>query len=165
TAGRSALQEPDRNRMTSEGPMKVRLLALAALTLAMACEGTRQPTGVTAPTDPSKIISDGAHGGANKDFFLLPPLLPSPASNANFDAGKSNNALRPSLQVQICELNSDNLSSLGLPTAATGCKTGDPIANFSPGSVQLVASPRTQIGWWMVFNLPADGFYYVLWDT
>ena len=52
--------------------MKVRLLALAALTLAMACESARRPTEIGAPTDPSKAISDGAHGG-NPDFFFLPP--------------------------------------------------------------------------------------------
>jgi hypothetical protein len=105
------------------------------------------------------VISDGAHGGANKDFFFLPPLLPSPTSDPNFDAGKFNASLGPSLQVQVCELGTNNLSAQGRPTDATSCTAAAPIATFGPGSVQLVAHPRSQIGWWTLFNLPADGFY------
>ncbi len=142
--------------------MKSRLLALAALTLAMACESTRQPTGITAPTDPSKVIRDGAHGG-NKDFWWLPPLVPLPLNNPDFQLGTFNNALRASLKVVICELKSENFDSQGLPTDATGCNAT--IKTFAPGSVNLVNLPLQQNGWWTLFNLPPDGFYYVLWDT
>src|SRR5438105_12322024 len=109
--------------------MKFRLLALAALILAMACEGTRQPTAISAPTDPSKVIRDGAHGG-NKDFFFLPPLVPLPVNNPDFELGKFNNALRSSLKLEICELKSENLNAQGLPTDATGCIAGAPIKTF-----------------------------------
>ncbi len=146
--------------------MKVGLPALlAAAAFVIACDSSREPTAPSARGKNSNVISDGAHGGANKDFFFLPPLLPSPASDPSFDAGKFNSRLRPSLQVQVCELGTDHLSAQGLPTDATSCTSGLPIASFAPGSVQLVANPRTQVGWWTVFNLPADGFYYVLWNT
>jgi len=150
--------------------MKSRLLALAALTLAMACEGTRQPTGVTAPTDPSKIISDGAHCGTpgivcNPDFFFLPPMVPLPLNNPNFELGKFNNTLQRSLTITICELQSTPVNSQGLPTSDTQCKTGPALKTFAAGTVQLVNLPLRQTGWWTLFNLPADGFYYVLWDT
>jgi hypothetical protein len=146
--------------------MKVGLPALLCATaFVIACDGSREPTAPSARGNTSNVISDGAHGGANKDFFFLPPLMASPASDPNFDAGKFNAALRPSLQVQVCELGTNNLSAQGRPTDATSCTAATPIANFAPGSVQLVANPRSQIGWWTLFNLPADGFYYVLWDT
>jgi hypothetical protein len=148
-----------------EGIMKARLLPVFAVALVIACDGTTEPTAPSARGNTSNVISDGAHGGANKDFFFLPPLMPSPTSSPNFDAGKFNGGLRPSLQVQICELAADHLSAQGRPTDATTCASVPPIANFAPGSVQLVANPRSQIGWWSVFNLPADGFYYVLWDS
>src|SRR5438105_8408191 len=103
--------------------MKFRLLALAALMLAMACEGTRQPTAINAPTDASKVIRDGAHGG-NKDFFFLPPLVPLPINNPDFELGKFNNALKSSLKVDICELKFENFDAQGLPTDATGFVAG-----------------------------------------
>src|SRR5205085_1888339 len=116
----------------------------------------------TPPTDPSKIISDGAHGG-NKDFFFLPPMVPLPLNNADFELGQFNNTLRSAVRVDICELKAENLVN-GLPSAATGCN-GAPIKTFPAGSTNLVNLPLRQSGWWSLFNLPPDGFYYVLWDT
>ena len=150
--------------------MKARPLAVAAIALVMACEGTRPTSVPSAPTDPSKIISDGAHCdnlvvACNKDFFFLPPMVPLALNNANFELGQFNNTLRASLRVDICELRSENLNSQGFPTEATRCISGNPIKTFSPGSVNLVNLPLRQNGWWTLFNLPPDGFYYVLWDT
>jgi hypothetical protein len=144
-----------------------RLLALSVLAFAFGCRDQKlptAPTGPSAPTDPSAIISDGAHGG-NPDFFFLPPMVPLPLHNPNFELGKFNNTLQPSLKIDICELKSENLNTRGLPTAATRCVAGDPLKTFAPGTVKLVNLPVRQNGWWNLFGLPPDGFYYVLWDT
>jgi hypothetical protein len=141
------------------------LLALSILSLALACEGAQQTTGPGAPVDGSKIIQDGAHGG-NKDFFFLPPMVPLPLHNPDFQLGKFNNTLRPSLRVDICQLDGLHLHpTLGVPTDQTKCITGPLKKQFPAGTVQLVNLPLRQNGWWNLFGLPADGFYYVLWDT
>jgi hypothetical protein len=50
---------------------------------------------------PSFAISDGAHKGGNPNFFFLPPLQPSPWKKPNFDRGKFNPNLSPT--VKICD--------------------------------------------------------------
>lgn len=140
------------------------LFALSVLVLALACDNSQQPTGLRVPTDQSKIISDGAHGG-NRDFFFLPPLVPLPTASSGFEAGEFNNALTPSLIVQICRLKPDKLDGEHLPTPATPCYENGPFFTFAPGSVSLVNNPVTETGWWTGLNLPSDGFYYVRWDT
>src|SRR6266704_1700309 len=127
-----------------------RLLVLSAIALALGCEGHQTPTGPSVPIDPSKMISDGAHGG-NPDFFFLPPLLRNPVSDPNFEAGKFNGNLRPSLTVEICELQGAPIDAQGLPVAATDCVTGDPVKKFPAGTVRL--------------QNPPDGFYQVIWNT
>jgi hypothetical protein len=134
----------------------------------IACEGPKTPTGPGAPNDPSKIISDGAHCSnvgivCNRDFFFLPPMVPLPLNNPNFELGQFNNTLRSAIRVDICELQAVNLVN-GLPSGDTPCN-GNPIKTFPAGSVNLVNLPLRQNGWWSSFGLPADGFYYVLWDT
>jgi hypothetical protein len=141
-----------------------RLVALSALALAFGCRDQQPPTAPTeriAPTDPSEIISDGAHNGGNPDFFFLPPMVPLPLHNANFELGHFNNTLKGSLKIDICELNPEPLN--GLPKAATGCARA--VKTFAPGSVNVVNLPLRQFGWWNLFGLPPDGFYYALWDT
>ena len=140
------------------------LLAISLLAIASGCEGHQSPTAPAAKSvarDPSAILSDGAHGG-NPDFFFLPPLVPPPFNNPNFELGKFNNALQPSLTIQICELAAE--PSNALPTATTAC-AASPLKTFAPGSVQLVNLPLQNWGWWSAYSLPPDGFYYVLWDT
>ena len=145
--------------------IKARLLTVSALLFIVACKDNNTPTQISAPTDPSKIISDGAHGG-NKDFFFLPPMVPLPVGNPDFELGKFNNTLKPSLRVDICELRPELQNGVAvLPTAGTLCVSGAPLKTFAPGSVNLVNLPVKQTGWWTLFNLPPDGFYYVLWDT
>ena len=143
------------------------LLALAVLSLALACEGNQQPTGPNAPVDGSQVISDGTRAGGNPDFFFLPPLVRNPSSNSNFERGKFNNALQPSLSVEICELVAEPLNAL--PTAATACANEathtPPLKTFAEGTVRQVGLPKNQPGWWTVHDLPNEGFYYVLWDT
>ncbi|HUQ98520.1 MAG TPA: hypothetical protein VM166_03635, partial [Gemmatimonadaceae bacterium] len=152
--------------------MNFRRLLVPAILFALGCEGHQQPTepGVTrAPSTPSDIIQDGAHGG-NPDFFFLPPMVPLPRT-ANFELGKFNNALRPSLRIEICELNGDHLKTVPLPNGQSTIVPSDLTTcgaikkTFAPGSIQLVNLPLRQNGWWTAFGLPADGFYYALWDT
>ena len=145
--------------------MKARLLTVSAVLFIVACKDGNTPTQISAPVDPSKIISDGAHGG-NKDFFFLPPMVPLPLGNPDFELGKFNNTLKPSLRIDICELKPELQNGAAvLPKATTQCASGAPLKTFAPGSVNVVNLPLKQGGWWTLFNLPPDGFYYVLWDT
>jgi hypothetical protein len=157
-----------------------RLFALSVVAVAFGCQDQMAPTApaaAKAPPDPSAIISDGAHCGpagsipaCNPDFFFLPPMVPLPLHNANFELGKFNKDLKSSLTIEICELR----PTPGLPTGATGCvgtdrfepgSGGTPLKTFAPGTVKLVNLPVREFGWWTLFGLPPDGFYYVLWDT
>src|SRR5712692_2186955 len=72
---------------------------LAAI-LVTACD---HPSPTALPSRPQMAISDGAHGGTNPDFFFLPPLVPDPSNNPNFDAGKFNPLLSP--VVRVCTWN------------------------------------------------------------
>jgi len=146
-----------------------RPLALSVLAIVFGCEGHQAPTAPTArsvPYDPSEVLSDGAHGG-NPDFFFLPPLVPLPLNNPNFELGKFNNTLGPSIRIEICKLNPEyNASNVQvLPLPHTQCVTDNPVKTFPAGTVQLVNLPLSQMGWWTAYHLPPDGFYYVLWDT
>ncbi len=145
--------------------IKARFVSLSLLFLAVACRDGNQPTRISGPPDPSKIISDGAHGG-NKDFFFLPPMVPLPLNNPDFELGKFNNTLKASLRIDICELKPELVNGTAvLPKATTECVAGAPLKRFAPGSVNVVNLPLKQNGWWTLFNLPPDGFYYALWDT
>ncbi|HWL40019.1 MAG TPA: hypothetical protein VNO75_07255 [Gemmatimonadaceae bacterium] len=150
-----------------------RFFVFPALALALSCDDARHPTGVQkVERGPSEIILDGAHGG-NPDFWFLPPMVPSPFRHADFELGKFNNALQPSLRIEICELKPEGPNGAGLPKTTTKCKASTinpnadapPIKTFPAGTVNLVNLPRRAHGWWSLFNLPPDGFYYVLWNT
>src|SRR5215475_11815268 len=70
------------------------IVRLAPLTLAIvlfpaACRD-RSPV---APIEISALLSDGAHGGGNPDFFFLPPLVGDPTSSRNFTPGQFNGRL------------------------------------------------------------------------
>src|SRR5689334_19696260 len=115
--------------------MKERFFALAALLFVVACKDNNPPTRISGPPDPSKIISDGAHGG-NKDFFFLPPMVPLPVGNPDFELGQFNNTLKPSLRVDICELKAELVNGAAvLPKATTECVSGAPLKRFAAGSV------------------------------
>jgi hypothetical protein len=127
-----------------------RLLALAVLAFAFACDqkAPTDPAGLKAPSDPSMIISDGAHGG-NPDFFFLPPLLPNPSNSPNYESGRANTTLASSLTVEICELQAAPVNAQGLPVA-TDCIAGPPLKKFPAGTVRLADSGN-------------DGFYMAQW--
>jgi len=139
------------------------LLALAVLSLALACEGNQLLTGTKTPLDASKVVSDGTRVGGNPDFFFLPPLVPNPVNNSNFERGKFNNRLQPSLSVEICQLVAEPLNAL--PTGNTACVSGPAVKTFAAGTVRQVGLPNNEAGWWTTHDLPNEGFYYVLWDT
>ena len=130
-----------------------RLLALSVLAIALGCQDQKSPTApaaAKAPPDPSAIISDGAHGG-NPDFFFLPPMVSNPVNDPNYEAGKFNSALQPSLTVEICLLQASPVNAQGLPVA-TDCVAGAaPVKKFPAGTVRLQGAP--------------DGHYQVLWNT
>ena len=75
------------------------------------------------PSNPSLVISDGAHTtvandpNANRDFFFLPPLVPNPRQSPNWSAGQFNAMLQPT--VAICELPS--AATEADVTLATAC--------------------------------------------
>lgn len=129
--------------------MNTRPLVIAALTLVMACEGTRPTAAPTAPIDPSKLISDGAHGG-NIDFFFLPPMVSDPSTSANFEPGKFNPNLAPSLTVEICQLQTSPVDANGQPVV-TDCVAGSPVKKFPAGTITV--------------QNPPDGFYQVVWHV
>jgi len=128
------------------------LYALAALALVVACQDQKVPTAPVArnaPSDPSAVISDGAHGG-NPDFFFLPPMVSDPSSNPNFEQGKFNAFLQPSLTVEICQLAGTPVDAQGLPTADTQCV--GLVKKFPAGTVMLQQSDP-------------GGYYQVVWNT
>ena len=53
------------------------------------------------PGEISAAISDGMHEGGNPDFFFLPPLQRSPRRSPDFDRGRFNPNLSPT--VKICD--------------------------------------------------------------
>jgi len=100
--------------------------------------------------DPSAMISDGAHGG-NPDFFFLPPLLPNPNNSPNYDRGRANHSLGPSLTVEICELQTSPVDAQGLPVV-TDCVAGAPLKKFPAGTIREQGSDD-------------DAFYMAQWKT
>jgi|GEM_PF-1558839 len=147
--------------------MKGRWLLVVPAVFSLVGCNDNEPTGLKVPTDASEIIRDGAHGG-NADFFFLPPLVAPPFSHPDFEPGKFNNALRPSMRIEICELRAEHLTTAapaGLPTDATRCVAGAPVKTFPAGTIDVVNRPRRERGWWSEFDLPSDGFYHVLWKT
>jgi hypothetical protein len=129
-----------------------RLFALSALSVVLACVDHSSPTGPTsrgAPASPSSVISDGAHGG-NVDFFFLPPMVPNPVGDPNYEAGRFHEGLAPRLTVEICLLQGPPVDADGEPVE-TDCVAGEPVKKFAAGTVQLVGMP--------------DGHYQVNWNT
>ena len=129
--------------------MKGRYLsALSALALVVACQDQRVPTAPArqAPTDPSALISDGAHGG-NPDFFFLLQWCRT-RQQSELRTRKSNVTLAPSLSVVICRLQARPWMR-GLPV--TDCVAGLPVKTSRRNSPTAGRRP--------------DGFYQVLWHT
>ena len=99
------------------------------------------------------LIFDGAHSAGNKDFFFLPPLVASPVGTPNYDAGRFNPRLVPT--VEICKLAA---SPLLVPN--TDC-AGAPA--FGPARMTLDASNQQyQLNWdTQASLLDATAFYRI----
>jgi Leucine-rich repeat (LRR) protein len=127
------------------------LTGLAALGLA-ACSDQRAPTSPEG-AQPLAAISDGAHtvngAAGNPDFFFLPPLQPSPRTNANFDPGHFNPHLSPT--VKIC-------NGRGLNASGDDCAT-PLMKNNQPVVFQAVR------GWDGLPDWVDPEQYHVLWRT
>ncbi len=103
--------------------VRLSLLPLAVSLLVAACQDRPSPT---EPGGISALVSDGAHGGGNPDFFFLPPLVGDPTSNPNFTAGQFNGRLRPVMAVfkgsDQCSLSNVNRKVFGpviVPVSST----------------------------------------------
>src|SRR3989449_1870569 len=119
-------------------------LTFAALATAVIAIGCRDQRLLQPPSHggPAALIVDGAHSG-NPDFFFLPPLVPDPTNDPNFDPGKFNPNLSPT--AEVCVLTGN--PGLGSVDCATD-GSGNPL---------LVLGPAT---------MPLDGEQYHLnWDT
>ena len=131
--------------------MKARFLTISLLVLvAAACRDANQPTRISGLPDPSKIISDGAHGG-NKDFFFLPPLVSDPSRDPNFEAGQFNATLASNLTVEICQLQGSPVDASGQPVVTDCAANVALVKKFPTGTVTL--------------QNPPDGFYQVVWHV
>jgi len=78
-------------------------------------------------------------------------MVSNPVNNPNFEPGKFNTTLQPSLSVEICELQGSPVDANGAPVV-THCVAGLPVKEFPVGTVRLQAGTP-------------DGFYQVLWHT
>ena len=106
-------------------PPRARRLAtsLVAAALLTACFGDSS-TGPGSP--PNTMISDGSREGGNPNFFFLPPLVPNPSGDEDFDAGEFNGSWSP--VVEVCEVSLANL--------AAGC-TGGVVRTYSGTAVTV----------------------------
>src|SRR5262249_15077819 len=80
--------------------MNRKLAALTSLIAAVGCASGDQTHPSYVP--PSFLISDGTHSSGNPDFFWLPPMVKDPTGSPNFDVGKFNPDLDPT--ITICAL-------------------------------------------------------------
>jgi len=130
-------------------------LALAALGTAVIALGCRdqQPLQPPAPGGPAAMIVDGAHNG-NPDFFFLPPLVPDPSTDPNFDPGKFNPKLSPT--VEVCVLTGDPRVITTPPTPPVAC---DPSASlvFGPSPMALdLTNEQYRLNWDTKSPAPLD---------
>lgn len=111
------------------------ILTLSALLAACSDQPTSPPGAPARP--PSVAIHDGAHGGGNPGFFLLPPLVSSPSGNAEF--GDVAFAV-VSPVVTICRLDGDPMAG-----PATCAAT---VASFSGSEIAVSLTDRQyQVNW------------------
>ena len=123
-----------------------RVLPYLTLVVVLACnvDSTTQPTPPLA-SSASPLISDGAHGAGNPDFFFVSPTAPNPKNLAAFGDNEFNGSLLP--LVNVCEL---NVSPPATPVAGTPCNTapGSFSTSFelTAANVDMVAE-KYQVDW------------------
>lgn len=114
-----------------------RFMSTILVISSVACRDTVGPSGASPGSQPAaREIIDAAHGGGNRHFFFLPPMVQAPATTGSFDA-----ALSPT--VEICAVNQGVCSA---PLIASYTMTS------GPGSQTVRVNP-------------ADQNYIVNWNT
>jgi hypothetical protein len=83
---------------------------LTVLTAAAACRDSLSPRQVAVPTDPSKMIVDGAHNGGNLNVFFLPPMVANPVGQTGYGA-----PFQPGLPVEIKLICTTKATNSGCP--------------------------------------------------
>src|SRR5438093_1303346 len=137
----------------------MRTLALAVTAGAVISVGCRdqQPVQPAASAGPAYLISDGAHNG-NARVFFLPPLAPDPS--ALFHAGTFNTKLAP--VVEVCILTGDPSSGSPVDCMTSG---GTPVLVFGPAPMALDATHQQYARNWDTKSptrLDPSKFYRIL---
>lgn len=128
-------------------------LVVAVVAVGLAACRNDSPVQPKQPQGMQALIFDGAHSAGNKDFFFLPPLVANPVGTPNYDAGRFNPRLSPT--VEVCKLAADPLL---VPN--TDCASA-PI--FGPTRMDLDASNQQyQLNWDTKASLlDATAFYRI----
>src|SRR5438093_190935 len=137
----------------------MRTLALAVTAGAVISVGCRdqQPVQPAASAGPAYLISDGAHNG-NARVFFLPPLAPDPG--ALFHGGTFNTNLSP--VVEGCILTGDPSSGSAVDCMMSG---GAPVLVFGPAPMALDATHQQYARNWDTKSptlLDPSKFYRIL---
>lgn len=134
-----------------------RVLPYLTIVVVLACnvDNTTQPP-PPLPTSASPVISDGAHGAGNPDFFFIPSTVPNPKNDPDY-GDPFNGSLLP--VVTICEL--DEVPPDANVDAASDCKIGGYTLPPTVASVDLVAE-KYQVDWMVPVAPPV---YYRIWVT
>ncbi len=97
-----------------------RRILVGALVLVIGCETDPGKDAPVQQEQPSFIISDGANSGGNPEFFFLPPLVPPPSRNPNWNVGGFNRTLQPTMA--ICALDLSTTAVEADVLATTPCR-------------------------------------------
>lgn len=121
--------------MLLQGRTRRWFLLMGTLVAASACRDSLSPRELK-PSQISRQISDGAHGGPNDDVFFLPPMVGNPSGAPGYG-----DPFQPNLPVTITVCQRDDTDEK--------C-TSNVVANFPPNMVNMSLT---------------DQMYYVNWDT
>jgi len=126
-----------------------RVLPYLTIAAVLACnaENSTQPPPPLSPSA-SPVISDGAHGAGNPDFFFLNPTVPSPKNHPHY-GDPFNGSL--TAVVTICEL--DEVPPDGNVDASSPCKTGGYTLPPTVASVDLVGE-KYSVDWMVPVAAP-----------
>jgi hypothetical protein len=80
----------------------LRLIGVLSLMAGCRDQFPTDPPLTDASSRPAFLISDGAHGAGNPNFFFLPPTASDPSSSPGFDAGQFDGSQTPT--VEVCQL-------------------------------------------------------------
>src|SRR5687767_73233 len=136
-----------------------RVLPYLTIAAVLACnaENSTQPPPPLSPSA-SPVISDGAHGAGNPDFFFVSPTVPNPKNLAVYGDNEFNASLLP--LVTVCELDVPAVENDDAIQPGTPCKAGPPVASFqlTASNVDPVAE-KYQVDW--VVPVAAPVYYRI----